>query len=89
MILFSAVKHFCLRLDRVASEHLTQQQLRRLEPRLLDDIGLRLENGRVVAIDAVGQKPHSVPLPIAVGGVETSTDVTAQGLQAEPEGGGG
>ncbi len=48
MTLLSLLKAAFDRVQQGASNHLAYQQLRELDPHLLNDIGLRLEAGRVV-----------------------------------------
>ncbi|MEH6650197.1 MAG: hypothetical protein V7707_09260 [Motiliproteus sp.] len=53
MTLISLITCALSRINRRASEHLTYQQVRHLPPHLLSDIGLKLENNRVVPLQGV------------------------------------
>lgn len=57
MTLISLITCALSRINRRASEHLTFQQVRHLPPHLLSDIGLKLENNRVVPLQGVVADP--------------------------------
>ncbi|RDE25236.1 hypothetical protein DV711_06710 [Motiliproteus coralliicola] len=87
MILFSFVKRALNQLDRRATDSLSYQQLSRLEPRLLEDIGLKLEDGRVVELNPTASPAAEIQPPES--GNCSQTVAAASQLEPEPQGGGG
>lgn len=87
MILFTFVKRALKQLDRRATDNLSYQQLSRLEPRLLEDIGLKLENGRVVDLNPAASS--AADLPAKTCSKQPKPSDLSVSLAPEPQGGDG
>ncbi|WP_421864614.1 hypothetical protein [Motiliproteus sp.] len=87
MILFSFVKRALSQLDRRATENLSYQQLSRLDPRLLEDIGLKLEDGRVIELNPSASPAADIPQ--AADSRAKATAAVEPKLAPEPQAGGG
>ena len=95
MIFFAFVKRALARIDQHATERLTYQQLRHLDPHLLEDIGLKLDGqqvielhphqGREQSLPSANAKLHDAPKALALEPEQSGSG----GFGLEPQSGGG
>ena len=88
MLLITLVQRLYDRLDRYATQRLTQDQLAHLDDRLLRDIGLRREGDRILPLGGAGAATAPVapasrtPAPLAAGRALPLGDVLVEGPPA-------
>lgn len=80
MTLLALLKRAFAQIDQFAGERLTYQQLSQLDPHLLEDIGLRLEDRRVVPLH--NDLPDPQPTPAKTG---TSRPLAVSQRCSEPK----
>ncbi|MEH6473145.1 MAG: hypothetical protein V7752_18060 [Halopseudomonas sp.] len=91
MFLLSLLQRTFQRIDQRASEHLTQQQLRKLDPHLLEDIGFKLDGNRVLPLHPVLPSAHQSAALLATPEAATTAqpEIEHSILSPQPKGSGG